>query len=107
MIKEKAIQNAIIQYLNLVPGCMAVTYFNGAVFDAKRNAYRRGGSDRPNGFPDIIGSYKGKAFAIEVKSSVGQLTESQRLMHDKMRLKGWPVCLCRSIEHAKEFLATL
>ena len=86
---------------------MAVTYYNGAVFDPRSKRFFKAGLDRPNGFPDIVGCFRGLAFAIEVKSDKGVLSPAQKLVHEKMRAKGWPVGVCRSIADAEAFLQTL
>ena len=107
MNREKPIQNALIRWLNLVPGCMAVTYYNGAVFDPRAKRFYKAGLDRPNGFPDIVGSFRGQAFCIEVKSETGRLSPAQKLVHEKLKMKGWPVAVCRSIQDAEAFLRSL
>ena len=86
---------------------MAVTYYNGAVLNPTRQRFQKAGLDRPNGFPDIIGVFHGRAFAIEVKSPTGRLSPAQKLVHKKMEDKGWPVGVCRSVDEAASFIASL
>lgn len=59
-----------------------------------------GSANTSTGEPDLIGSYCGKAFAIEVKTGSNKLTKIQ-----KMRLKEWRdagayVGVARSVEDA-------
>lgn len=97
-MSESSLQKLMVEYLNHLPGCMAVSYYNGAVKGRRKN------SDRPNGFPDIVGALNGRAFAIEVKVPFGVVSQEQVAMHKIMQLKGWPVRVCHSIDEVQAFI---
>jgi hypothetical protein len=108
MQKEKAIQNAIIRYLNSLPGCMAVEYYNNSKFSPKLNRFLPTNQAlRPKGMPDILVIYNGTTFWIEVKAEKGVLSSEQKLMHEKMVRLGWRVCVCRSVRDAQKCVETL
>lgn len=113
-LKERQIQRAFIAFINRHRHGMAVEYYNGAVFDPKgpvpgfrgmfKGYYRAKTSDRPNGFPDIVGVWYGKPFAIEVKKEKEKPSTEQLLMHQIMNDKGWPVAVCRNFSDLEAFL---
>lgn len=59
------------------------------------------------GIPDILGVFRGKAFAIEVKLPTGRVSEIQRLTLEKIHEAGGYVCIARSVEDAASFLAKI
>ena len=106
-VKETTFQKAAVRVLNRVTGCMAVSYYNGGIFSQRLGVFLSKQSDRPAGFPDIIGCFHGKAFAIETKTVKGKLSEAQALMHSKMNRRGWAVRVCREINEVLAFLADI
>lgn len=99
---EKHIQAGILHYLNTVPGCIAFQIYNGAVFDQRIGRFRTNNNKfRPKGIPDIIGSIRGVALGIEVKTKTGRLSPEQIRMHEILKSYGWIVGICRSIEDAQ------
>ena len=77
MTPEGAIKNLIMDYLNAIPGCYARTVQLGGI---------GGRSNSSKGMADIIGSYKGWALAIEVKTAKGKLRPEQEAF-----LAGWAI----------------
>jgi len=59
------------------------------------------------GTPDLLFAYAGRPCAIELKTEDGRLSDAQDRTHDAMRLGGWQVSVCRSIEEVKAFLAVV
>ena len=71
---EKMLENAILDWLNSIPKCFAWKHHVGG----KRGQIRtKGNRYSPNGIPDIIGLYKGRFFAIEVKHGKGKPSAEQ------------------------------
>jgi penicillin-binding protein-related factor A (putative recombinase) len=67
--KEKQIENAILEYLAMVPGFEAWNVDTVGIFDPKTGGYRqKKKGPQQKGVSDIIGFYKGKFWAIEVKT---------------------------------------
>lgn len=106
MNRERGLQSAFIRTLNMLHECMAVSYYSGAIFDPRAKVFRRRSKndDRPPGFPDIVGVYRGRAFAIEVKTDTGVLSSDQKRMHELMRRRGWPVAVCRTVGEVLLFI---
>lgn len=80
-MSEKAIENAILEYLAMVPGFEAWKVDTTGIYDRKLNVYRKRNSKAHyKGVSDIIGFYNGKFWAIEVKTPKRkkQLTYDQR-----------------------------
>lgn len=68
-MNEKDIENAILDYLAIVPGAKFWNVDVTGIFDAKKGIFRRRRSKhRYKGVSDIIGFYRGKFVAIEVKT---------------------------------------
>lgn len=70
MTPEGIVKAAVKRVLDATPG---VWYFMPSM-----NGYGRAG------IPDIIGSYKGRFFAVEVKAAKGKLTPAQERERDKL-----------------------
>jgi hypothetical protein len=50
------------------------------------------------GWPDLVFAVYGKATAVELKTSVGRLSEAQEQLHRELRASGWDVFVFRSFE---------
>lgn len=77
MVSEGDIKRVIMDYLNSIPGCYARTLQLGGVGKRTNNS---------KGMSDIIGSYKGWALAIEVKTDKGKVSAEQEAF-----LAGWTI----------------
>jgi penicillin-binding protein-related factor A (putative recombinase) len=101
MQSEKQIENAVLQYLAMVPGFEAWKVDTTGIYDAKRGAYRkRSSGTRYKGVSDIIGFYKGKFWAIEIKTPQrrNQLTDEQRSFLDMARRNGQVALVITSVD---------
>ncbi len=88
---ESAIVKRIMRRLEIEPGCWAVKIHGTAM--GKR------------GVPDILGSYCGRAFALEVKRpDVGVVSESQKYQLQKLANAGAKAAVVESVEDALEVL---
>ena len=50
------------------------------------------------GWPDLTFAILGKATAVELKTSVGRLSEAQEQLHRELRASGWDVFVFRTFE---------
>lgn len=76
---EKDIENAILRYLEVVPGCFAWKNQSTGLYDPSKGIFRKAKSKYLiNGVSDILGVYRGRMLAIEVKTPQNKKrTESQ------------------------------
>ena len=90
---EKVLAHTIMEYLES-RGAWAVMTHHVA------------GTNNPvkKGTPDIVGCYKGRFFAIEVKSRDGELTRAQDRELRKVIKAGGFVCVARKVEDAERLL---
>lgn len=71
---------------------------NSLTFDKKLGAYRKKNRWFIYGVSDIIGIYKGKFFAIEVKTKTGKLSEHQKIFLNDVKKNGGIAFVARSID---------
>jgi hypothetical protein len=107
-IPERFVEDAVLQYLNALPGCFAFKVKTGGYFDPKRKTFRKDASRwLIPGTSDIIGCYDGKFFAMEVKRSRGGVvSEDQKEFIRKVESRGGCGAVVRSAEDAKILIAT-
>jgi hypothetical protein len=97
---EKAIQNEILSFLRSL-GCYCWQVYNGAVYDQKRQVYRKSRSAYTiNGVSDILGIFNGRFLAIEVKSKTGIVSEHQRVFLRRINEEGGIAFVARSARQA-------
>ena len=107
MNREKPIENLILSWLALKQ-IFAFKVDNHGFFDQKRGQFRLKHSvHRVLGISDIIGVYKGRPLAIEVKAPKGVVSE-----HQKAFLASWAACggiaiVARSLDDVKARLELL
>lgn len=89
-VKESVIVSEILRELNSIPGCYAVKIHG--------DPYLRKGT------PDILGSYRGHAFALEVKRPGGKPTTLQIHELGKWMEAGALIGVVSSVEDAKRAL---
>ena len=58
----------------------------------------------PRGIPDIIGIYRGKFLAVEIKKPRGKLTELQQIFLDRVKNEGGLSVCVHSCEELADFL---
>lgn len=101
---EKQIENAILDYLTLLPG----TYWKNnstGVFDPTKKVFRKSPKYHRNGVSDILGiDADGRFVAIEVKTPKGRLSENQKLFLDDINHFGGIAFVARSVDDVRERL---
>lgn len=86
---EKAVVNAIMRYLNQQPNCYVV---------------KTHGSIYSTGQPDLLGCYRGRMLALEVKRPGGKPTKLQMAMLKKWEAAGAIAAVVHSVEEVKGIL---
>jgi hypothetical protein len=87
--RESSITRAIMQFLRSLPDCHAVKTWGGPI---------------SAGLPDILGCWRGRAFALEVKRPGGKLTPRQAAGLDTWRRAGAIAAVVRSVDDARAAL---
>lgn len=75
---EKEIETSILDWINQQPKCFAFKINTIGVYDENIEAYRKTSKFVLKGTSDIIGIWKGKPLAVEVKSKTGRLSQEQK-----------------------------
>ena len=105
MTPERAIQNQICSYLKLRNAYVFI-HDSVGIFDVSRGVFRRNNSPhRIRGVADILGIFKGRPLAIEVKTKTGRVSP-----HQKEFLKNWVAAggigfVARSVEDVIDHLS--
>ena len=91
-MSEQAIQKKIIKYLES-KGCYVVKVISAS----------------KSGVPDIIGSYEGKFFGIEVKTptTIGSLSKLQEYNLDLIKESGGDSICAWSVGQVEDFIGSL
>ena len=89
-MKEKTITNKILTHLKSCPECFAFK--------------EHGGIYGVSGIPDIIGCYKGKFIAFEVKTTQGKLSKLQEVMLERINEAGGIAFKVTSLQEVKDIL---
>lgn len=98
---EKDIENQILAYLSLLPGCYVWKNQSVGIFDPVKKIYRKSNNRfHINGVSDILGIYKGRMLCLEVKSKTGRLSEAQTLFLERMKSLGAITACVRSVDDA-------
>lgn len=103
--KEKAIENAILKYLNM-KGCFAFKVNTMGVYDPVRKIYRKNNNPFLHlGTADILGVYKAQFFAIEVKTpeTKNRVTDNQSLFLERVVQHGGIGAVLYDLNGAVEF----
>lgn len=96
---EGLIKNAICEYLCFVKGCMFWINSSTGIYDPKKGIFRCNRSRfQKKGTADILGIYKGKPFAIEVKTKSGKLSVDQRRFLKEFESFGGIAIVARSVD---------
>lgn len=83
---EKIIEKRILDWLNELEGCFAFKLNNVGVYDAKKRIYRKPNSKHIHrGVPDIMGCYRERFFAIEVKAGQGKPSSDQKIFMKRIQ----------------------
>ena len=103
-VTEKEIENAILDYLTLLPG----TYFKNntvGIYDPIKKVHRKPGKHHRNGVSDILGiDANGRFVAIEVKTPSGKVSDNQKLFIEDINKHGGIAFVARSVDDVRERL---
>lgn len=104
---EAIIKQQICHYLStLRQHCTFWINSTTGIYDPTKKCFRRATSPyQRNGVSDILGIYKTRMLAIEVKSPTGRLSPTQKLFLEEIERYGGIVIVARSIEDVKKALA--
>ena len=86
---EKDIENLILEYLSYLPDGFFWKNNSTGIYDAVKGTFRN--NKNPwiiNGVADILGVYKGKFVAIEVKRPGGITSDDQQIFIDRIIKEG-------------------
>lgn len=103
MQPEKILENEILEYLaanNIFCWKIKTT----GTFDPKTRGFRRTGKWYKKGVADILGIYKGKFLAIEVKVKGSYPAPNQRIFLQDVLNHGGVSFIARSIDDVKKHL---
>jgi len=107
MTLEKEIENSILNYLDFLPNCFAWKNQNVGIYDARKRTYRKSNSKHQfKGISDILGIYKGKMLAIEVKQPKKKPTEDQQKFINKINENGGIAFVATCINDVEVYLGT-
>lgn len=100
---EKEIENQILSWLSF-KGIFAWKVKSVGTFDPVKKVFRTPARNYLKGVADILGIYKGKPLAIEVKSKKGKLSEHQRLFLIRFHENGGIAIIAKSVEDVEQGL---
>ena len=84
-ISEKSIESDILDWLNQQKHCFAFKINTTGVYDPTQQVFRKLGKFTLKGTSDVLGIWRGKPLAIEVKKPGGKLTLEQKAFIDKYK----------------------
>jgi len=100
---EKLIENSILDNLNIIPECFAFKVNTTGVYDARKRVFRKNNNPHiHNGTSDILGTYKGRFFAIEVKAGYAKPSDKQKLFLKRIEQNGGAAFWANSLDLALE-----
>lgn len=103
-IREKVIENSILSWL-AINRIFAFKVESIGVYDQRLGIYRLKHSiHRKLGISDILGIYKGKPLAIEVKSAQGRLSPHQKDFLEDWKKEGGIAIVAKCIEDVEKAL---
>lgn len=101
--KEHEIQKAILEFLQYRPDTFAWGNKTQGTYDPKSGVWRKNPSALL-GVSDILGVYRRKFLAIEVKSRTGEATENQIRFLENINIAGGIAFIARSIDEVEQRL---
>lgn len=107
---EKPIEKAILQYLEFVDDCYAWKNNTVGIYDKAKGIYRKSRSKYAiNGTSDILGVYRGRFLAIEVKTpqTKNRPSEDQRMFIERINYHGGIAFIATSVEDVQQALESL
>ncbi len=106
MQKEKVIENEILEYL-AHQDILAFKIKSMGTFDPTTKRFRRPSKYYKRGVADILGIYKTRPLAIEVKSEKGRLSIHQKIFLQEFQDYGGISIVARSVEELSEKLGRI
>lgn len=100
MQPEKAIENQILHYL-AHKRIFAWKVKTTATFDTRIGRYRKTDALYMKGVADILGIFRGKPLAIEVKTKKGRLSPEQKVFLERVNQEGGLGFVARSVEEVE------
>jgi len=99
---EKSIERDIVDYLELLPECFAWKNHTIGVYDVKKKAFRRPPKHTLRGVSDILGIYKGKFLAIEVKRPTNKVRPAHQIEFiESVKIRGGVAFFASSVEEVE------
>lgn len=105
---EQKIKNEILSYLSSLSGGFFFPIDSTGIYDPVKRVFRRKNSVfHIRGVSDILGVYKGRPLAIEVKSKVGVVSDYQKSFIERFIQAGGVAFVARSLDDVKTHLDAL
>lgn len=103
---EKAIETAILDWLKFVPNCFAWKNNSTGVYDVKAGCFRKNKNKHViNGVADILGVYKGRILALEVKTPENKDRPQEQVdFLEMIRKHGGIAYFVMSVEEARDLI---
>lgn len=103
---EKAIETAILMFLNFQDRCFAWKNNNTGIYDKKLGKFRKNKNKYViNGVSDILGMWRGRLLAIEVKRPCNKDRPPEQIdFIEKVKALGGIAGFATSIEDVKQIL---
>jgi hypothetical protein len=103
---EKAIETAILTFLNYLPKCYAWKNNSTGIYDTKAGTYRKNRNKHViNGVSDIIGIYRGRPLFIEVKRPCNKKRPDEQVNFiERIKGMGGIAGFATSVDDVREIL---
>ena len=103
-MNESQLQDQIRLALGRIPGL--VLWRNNSGTAERHGRHIKFGVGNPGG-ADLIGLYRGRFLAVEIKTATGRLSDDQRRFQDLVTARGGTYVVLRSTEEALAWAAQL
>jgi hypothetical protein len=98
-LKESDIKRYIIRWFDFQKNCLVWVNTSTGIYDAKIGGFRKlNGAGQRRGVADILGIWKGRPLAIEVKRPGGKITEDQARFLAQFNAAGGIGFVARSVD---------
>ncbi len=105
---EALLQAHVYSYLSSCPEYFGFSVRNGGTYDPRIGAYRanRGPGSR-KGISDLVGSWRGQLFCIEIKTPEGRMSPEQKMFREDVIKAGGLHAVVRSVEEIVDFVRSM
>jgi penicillin-binding protein-related factor A (putative recombinase) len=104
---ERDIKRQIVQWLQYKQCFVWVNHSTG-IFDPTQGRFRKlNGFGQIRGTADLLGIWKGKPLAIEVKTPTGRLSQYQAIFLERFAKAGGIAFVARSVEDVAKALSVI